>query len=137
MKKILFTLVLIVGFINAADLSKEMKAQNKKIVQLASQEISKTLPQTIDKYTKLTKVTGKDTTLLYIFEINTGSKSDESVKNEDKSRMKKAVTAGICKSSKRFLDAQIDISYIYISAISKAELFKFDVTQKSCLKDKK
>jgi len=111
---------------------KEMQKQNREIVKLSSQELSKTLPQTIDKYTTLTTVEGKDTTIIYTFEINTGAKSDETVKKEDRTRMQKAVTTGICQSAKRFLDAQINISYIYISAKSKAELFRFDVTQADC-----
>ena len=110
----------------------EMKKQNREIVKLSSEEISKTLPQTIDKYTTLTTVEGKDTTIIYTFEINTGAKSDEAVRKEDRTRMQKAVTTGICQSSKRFIDAQINISYIYISAKSKAELFRFDVTQADC-----
>ena len=111
----------------------QLKKQNKELVKLAATEINKTLPQTVDKYTTLTKVEGKDTTILYTYEINTGSKSDETVQKEDKTRMKEAVTYGICKSSKRFLDAQINISYLYISAKSKVELFRFDVSQSDCV----
>jgi len=115
------------------DLSnKEMQKQNKEIVKLASEEISKTLPQTVDKYTVLKIVEGKDTTLVYTFEINTGAKSDATVQKEDHSRMKQAVTTGICHSAKRFIDAQIDITYIYIAAKSKTELFRFEVTQADC-----
>ena len=110
----------------------EMQKQKREIVKLSSEEISKTLPQTVDKYTVLTKVEGKDTTITYTFEINTGAKSDEAVKKEDRTRMQKAVTTGICQSSKRFIDAQINISYIYIGAKSKVELFRFDVTQADC-----
>ena len=110
----------------------EMQKQKREIVKLSSEEISKTLPQTVDKYTVLTKVEGKDSTMVYTFEINTGAKSDEAVKKEDRTRMQKAVTTGICQSSKRFIDAQINISYIYIGAKSKAELFRFDVSQKDC-----
>lgn len=113
----------------------EMQKQNKEIVQLVAEELNKTLPQTIDKYTQLVTVEGKDTTLLYVYEINTGVKSDESVQKEDKTRMKEAVTHGICRSSKRFLDAQISISYIYVSATSKVELFRFDVSQTDCPKE--
>ena len=111
---------------------KEMQKQKREIVKLSSEEISKTLPQIVDKYTTLTKVEGKDTTITYTFEINTGAKSDETVKKEDRTRMQKAVTTGICQSSKRFINAQINISYIYISAKSKEELFRFDVTQADC-----
>ena len=112
--------------------NKEMVKQNREIVKLSSEEISKTLPQAVDKYTTLATVEGKDTTLIYTFEINTGAKSDEAVKKEDRTRMQKAVTTGICQSSKRFIDAHINISYIYIGASSKAELFRFDVTQADC-----
>jgi len=111
---------------------KEMQIQNREIVKLSSEEISKTLPQTIDKYTILTKVEGQDTTLIYTFEINTGAKSDDTVRKEDRTRMQKAVTTGICQSARKFIEAQINISYIYISAKSKAELFRFDVTQANC-----
>ena len=141
MKKTLLALSIIVALsqyslaegIKQQDLPvEEMQKQKREIVKLSSEEISKTLPQTVDKYTILTKVEGKDTTITYTFEINTGAKSDEAVKKEDRTRMQKAVTTGICQSSKRFIDAQINISYIYISANSKAELFRFDVTQADC-----
>ena len=111
---------------------KEMLKQNREIVKLSSEELSKTLPQAVDKYTTLTKVEGKDTTLIYIFEINTGAKSDDTVRKEDRTRMQRAVTTGVCRSSKRFLDAQINISYVYISASSRAELFRFDISQEDC-----
>lgn len=112
----------------------ELIKQNRQIVKLASKEITKTLPQKVDNYTVLQKVEGKDTTLTYVFEINTGAKSDETVKNKDRSRMQKAVTKGICQSSKRFLDAEINISYVYKSTASKVVLFQFDVTKDDCSK---
>ncbi len=112
--------------------AKEMKKQNAEIVRLSSEEISKTLPQKVDKYTTLTKVVGENATLIYTFEINTGSKSDEAVKKEDKSRMQKAITTGVCQSASKFLDAEVKIRYIYLSAKSKAELFYFDIAQADC-----
>jgi len=140
-KKSLLTLSIIIAFsqysfaegIKQQDLPvKEMQKQKREIVKLSSEEISKTLPQTVDKYTVLTKVEGKDSTMVYTFEINTGSKSDDAVRKEDRTRMQRAVTTGVCQASKRFLDAQISISYIYISAISKANLFQFDISKKDC-----
>jgi len=143
MKNILFTTILLalisqISF--AQDLKmrteefpkKELRSQNKDIVQLVSKEISSTLPQKIDNYTTLVSVEGINTTLVYTFEINTGSKSDEAVKNKDRSRMKRAVTKGVCQSSSKFLEAGINTSYIYASAKSKAHLFQFDITQKDC-----
>jgi len=140
-KKSLLTLSIIIAFsqysfaegIKQQDLPvKEMQKQKREIVKLSSEEISKTLPQAVDKYTVLTKVEGKDSTMVYTFEINTGSKSDDAVRKEDRTRMQRAVTTGVCQASKRFLDAQISISYIYISAISKANLFQFDISKKDC-----
>lgn len=111
----------------------KMQQQNRTIVKLASEELSKSLPQKIDAYTTLLKIEGKGETLVYTFEINTGAKSDEAVRKEDRTRMQKAVTHGICSSSKRFLDADIALSYRYISAKSKEELFRFDVSKADCL----
>ena len=113
--------------------TKELKSQNKLITKLAADEISKSLPQTIDKYTTLVKVKALNTTLVYMYEINTGAKSDETVIKEDHTRMQKAVTKGTCRSSKRFLEADISISYIYNSAKSKKKLFQFNINQTSCL----
>ncbi len=112
--------------------AKEMKAQNVEIAKLVAQEISETLPQVVDQYTTLVDIKSQETILLYTFEINTGAKSDETIRKEDKSRMKKAITTGICQSSSKFLAAGINTSYIYNSAKSKAFLFRFDVTQKDC-----
>ncbi len=112
----------------------QMAAQNKTIVQLAATEISKELPKKIDPYTNFVSVQGKETTLVYTFEINTGAKNDKAVISDDKKRMEKAVTNGVCRSSKRFLDAQIDITYIYKSEKTKATLFQFDMTQAKCFK---
>jgi len=109
-----------------------MIAQNQKIAKLAAEEMNKTLPQTIDKYTTLVQIAAKGTVLEYLFEINTGAKSDETVQKEDHARMEKAITEGVCHSSKRFLDAKINITYIYRSAVSKAELFRFDISQEKC-----
>jgi len=111
---------------------KEMKSQNITIAKMVAQEMSSSLPQVIDKYTTLTSVKNKVTTLIYTFEINTGSKSDDTVKKEDKTRMKEAVTMGVCQTSHKFLKAGISTSYIYISAKSKAKLFEFNISQKDC-----
>jgi len=112
--------------------AKEMKKQNIEVAKLTAAALSKDLPHTIDKYTTLIKIISEGTTLIWTFEINTGAKSDESIKNEDHSQMQKAVTKGICQSSSKFLIAGINTSYIYISAKTKANLFRFDISQKDC-----
>jgi len=135
-------LMLITNILNANDVDtrteefpkEQMKSQNKVIVKMFTEELSKNLPQKIDNYTNFVKIHNDGTTIIYTFEINTGSKSDKTVRDEDKSRMHKAVNSGICKSSMKFLEAGINISYLYISASSKANLFRFDVTQEDCIK---
>ena len=135
-------LVLITNTLYAGDVAtrtdefpqEQMKSQNKIIAKMFVEEMSRSLPQKIDKYTNFVKINNNDTTIVYTFEINTGSKSDDAVRNEDRSRMHKAVKSGICKSSLKFLEAGINISYLYISASSKADLFRFDITQNDCIK---
>ena len=134
MKKIILSALLISNVLFAIDnMAEKVKTQNQEIVKLVAKEISSQLPQKIDDFTQLVKLEAKGQTLLYTYEINTGSKSDEAVIKEDKSRMKKAVTKGICDSSERFLTNGIDISYIYASSKSKKELFRFDVSKKDCM----
>ena len=142
MAKRLFIILLLSIPVFAADMQiqnrelpkSEMKSQNKQIVKLAAAEISRTLPQEIDRYTKLVNMKADEATLVYIYEIDTTPKSDETVRKEDHSRMQEAVTRGTCKSSKRFLEAAISLRYIYISASTKSELFRFNIDQQSCLK---
>ena len=112
----------------------DMKVQNRKIIALVVEELSKDLPKTIDQFTQFVSIKSDDLTLIYVFEINTGVKSDESVQKEDHTRMQSAVTQGVCRSSQRFLDAQINISYLYNSAKTKDKLFQFDITQADCVK---
>ncbi len=141
MKKTLLTLVAITISLFSSDIqiktdefpAKEMKKQNREIASLTAESLSKDLPHTIDKYTTLTKVISEDTTIIWTFEINTGSKSDESVRKEDHSRMQKSITKGICQSSNKFLQAGISVSYIYVSAKTKNDLFRFDISQKDCV----
>jgi len=110
----------------------QLEKQNKEITILVAQELSKDLPKDIDKYTKFTSIVAHGATLTYTFEINTGSKSDKSVMEKDKSRMEEAVVNGVCRSSKRFMDAQITVNYVYKSAKSKVKLFTFEINQKRC-----
>jgi hypothetical protein len=113
---------------------KQLQKQNKQIVQLAAQELSKTLPQKINKYTTITDIKADGTTLIYLYEVNTGSKSDQAIIKEDRTRWEKLFVENVCKRSKRFLDAQVHLSYRYISAKTKVKLFQFDVTQAKCFK---
>ena len=110
----------------------KMQKQNREIASMAAKEISKSLPQKIDKFTTLQSIKNKNTTLIYTFVINDPAKSDDAIIQQDHSRMQKVVVDGVCKTSKRFLQAGINISYLYISAKSKKVLFKFDITKEKC-----
>jgi len=110
----------------------KFKEQNSQIIKMVVSEISKSLPQKVDKYTTMTTIRDENLTLIYTFEINTGSKSDEAVIKEDKPRMQKAVTKGLCQTSKKFLDADISLAYEYKSATTKKELFTFLITKERC-----
>ena len=141
-----FTLLLLLGvFLHlSADVPKnvttqefpqsELKKQKMQIASMAAKELSKNLPQKIDKYTTLLSIKNEDATLVYTFEINSGAKSDEAIIKEDHSRMQKAVTRGVCNSSAKFLEAGINTRYIYRSAKSKKRLFVFNITQDECEK---
>ena len=130
MKKILIC-ILLATITQADDLQDKIKLQNQNVVKMAAESLSKELPKKVDNFTKLISIKAKDETLLYTFEIDAPS-SDEEIKAKDKTRMQKAVTRGVCKSSKRFLDSDIKISYIYTSAKSKKELFRFDIDKAKC-----
>lgn len=112
----------------------QLQKQNIQIASLAAKQLSKDLPQVINKYTTIVSVKAVDTTLTYTYEINTGAKSDETVKSEDRTNWEKIYVKNVCERSKRFLDAQVALSYVYISAKTQAKLFQFDVTQAKCFK---
>ena len=107
--------------------------QNKNVVKMAVEEMSAKLPQKVDEFTQLVAIDAKGEQLIYTFEINTGAKSDKTVIEEGKERkMGERVLKGICKSSKRFIESGIGISYIYNSASSGGRLFRFDANKKVC-----
>jgi len=110
----------------------KMREQNIQIATLAAKEISKNLPQKIDKYTTLKSIENHNTTLVYTFLINDSRKSDTVIRKQDHTRMQKAITEGLCRSSKRFLQAGINISYKYLSEKSKNLLFRFDIAKDKC-----
>ncbi len=143
MKKLLLSIIMMLTlspFTNATEVVKDgkeyplekLREQNQKIIKMVVEEVSKNLPQKVNKYTQMIKIRDENLTLIYTFEINASPKSDETVRKEGKAKMQKNVSKGICQSSKRFLEAGVSISYEYISASTKKELFTFTMTQKIC-----
>ncbi len=112
----------------------QLQKQNTQITELAAAQISKDLPQVINKYTTITDIQAIGAKLIYIYEIKTGAKSDKEVMAEDRTKWEKLYIANVCKRSKRFLDAQVHLSYVYNSEKTKVKLFQFDVTQAKCFK---
>ena len=153
MKKLLFTVLAVVTITNSsfakeelqktndpatqAKADKQLKLQNKEIVKLVVEEIGKKLPQKVDDYTQYVAIKSEGLKLISTFEINTAPKSDETVIKEDKPRMEQFIRKGICQSAKRFLQSDIDITYVYTNAMTKKELFRFAVTEKDCSKYRK
>ena len=123
--------LLSVGSLVADVIPDKVKLQNQNVVKMAAEGLSKELPKKVDAFTQLISIKAKEETLFYTFEIN-ATQSDDAIIKKDKTRMKKAVTQGICKSSKRFLQSDITISYIYTSAKSAKKLFQFDVNKTAC-----
>ncbi len=115
-----------------AKADKQMKLQNRNVIKHVIDEYSNKLPQKVDEYTSFVNIKSEDLTLVYVFEINSGVKTDETIIKEDRDRMSKVVTYGICNSSKRFLESDINIAYVYNSAATKKQLFRFDVTKTDC-----
>ena len=115
------------------DMSVEMlRKQNLAVVRKAVEGLRQTLPQKVDDYTTLVGVDSNGTQLIYIFEVDGGPKSDETLRKEGNERMAPRVKQGICKSAERFLRSGISIRYRYLSRGSKAEILRVDVSEKDC-----
>jgi len=112
----------------------KMREQNLNIVKKAVEGIGKTLPQKVDNRTTLERIEGEGTRLIYTFVVDGAPKSDEALRKEGQTRMAPIVKAGICRSSARFLQAGIDLSYRYLSKATGAEILRVDVSKKDCQK---
>jgi len=110
----------------------KQKQQNLEIVQKAVEGIGENLPQKVDRYTTLTGIESNGTRLIYIFEVDGGVRTDEALREDGKKRMAPVIKAGICSGSKRFLQADIEIRYRYLSKRSHAEILRVDVSKKAC-----
>jgi len=112
----------------------KIREQNLNVVQKAVEGIGENLPQKVDAYTTFTQIKSNGTELIYIFEVDGGVRSDETLKAEGAERIAPVVKQGICHQLKRFLDSDIDISYRYFSKATKKQILQVDVTKKDCLK---
>ncbi|KYJ85895.1 hypothetical protein [Sulfurovum riftiae] len=110
----------------------KIKEQNLNVVRKAVEGIGEHLPEKVDQYTTLTGIDSNGTRLIYIFEVDGGMRSDEALKEDGKKRMAPVIKAGICQGSQRFLQADINISYRYLSKASKNEILRVDVSKEDC-----
>ncbi|QOY52872.1 hypothetical protein [Candidatus Sulfurimonas baltica] len=135
--------LLIILFLTIVTFATDMKMQNKELVDYTTIQNkfiidvdepanSQTLPKQIDRYTKLVNIKTGNSKLVYIYEIDTNSQTDEAVKLEDRATMKEAIIRGTCISSKQLLEANISLQYLYKSSRTKKELFNFQVNHESC-----
>jgi len=127
---ILSTLTLFMS-LNASVIPDKVKLQNQNVVNMAAKSLSDELPKKVDKFTSLIKIDPRGEVLIYTFEINS-TKSDDELIKKDKTKMKKRITSGVCSSSKRFLQSDISIKYIYQSKKSKKEIFNVDINKSVC-----
>ncbi|WP_456403600.1 hypothetical protein [Hydrogenimonas sp.] len=130
--RILLALTLLAPALFADELAEKIRIQNQNVVKAAAESLAGELPKRVDAHTRLIAIDPKGETLLYTFEIDAGPKSDEAVIAEGKERMGRNVTAGICATSRRFLESGITIAYRYVSAATGRELFRFDIDEKRC-----
>ncbi len=106
--------------------------QNAQILEMMKEELSKGLPKKIDAYTTFVGVDVEGQTFIYIYEINAGAKSDESIRKNDMPRMKKIIIQAECRRSKIHFDNGMALQYRYKNAITKTDLFKINIEMKDC-----
>jgi hypothetical protein len=109
----------------------KMREQNLIVVQKAAEGISKTLPQKVDKFTKLTSIDSNGTRLIYTFEVDAGPKNDKTMRQEG-IKMAPRILSGICTSAKRFMEADITLTYRYVTTKTKAEILRVDADKSKC-----
>jgi len=128
-------LLLVLNIILSADDNYDKKvAQNREILEMMKKELSKGLPKKIDPYTTLVSVDVDALTLISTYEINTGGKSDESVRKNDMPRMTKAIIHGECRRSKVHFENGMAIKYRYKNAVTKKDIFDITISLKDCAK---
>jgi hypothetical protein len=109
----------------------KMREQNLNVVKKAVEGMRENLPQKVDSFTKLITVDSNGTQLIYTFEVNTGAKSDDTMRKEGL-KMAPRILKGICGSAKRFIEADISLSYRYISSATRTEVLRVDGDKSKC-----
>jgi len=112
----------------------KIKMQNRQVVKKASEGLAETLPKRVDEYTTLVSVKGTDTRLIYRFEVDDPPKSDEEMKKRGID-MAPRILKGLCLSSRRFIDADIVMDYIYINKATGNEILEVVADKDICTRE--
>lgn len=125
MKKIIFTACLIAFGLTSCQQAKQ------KVFEIASQEVNKQCPMTIDEMTRMdsTSYTGGDNTFTYYYSL-TGAADDPQIAEATQKQLTENLP-GIIKSTddlKLYREMDVTMLYVYMSDKTHKELFRVKVT---------
>jgi hypothetical protein len=109
----------------------KLKQQNRELVQKAVEGLNENLPQKVDDFTQFVGVEGNGTKLTYLFDVDAGPKSDATLRKEG-TAMAPRIRTGICATAKRFLQADITLSYRYRNRTTGTPVLVVDVNKTQC-----
>lgn len=109
----------------------KLKQQNRELVQKAVEGLNENLPQRVDALTQFVGVEGNGTNLTYLFDVEAGPKSDATLQKEG-AAMAPRIRQGICATAKRFLQADITLTYRYRSHATQQTILEVDVNKTQC-----
>lgn len=125
MKKIIFAACLIALGLTSCQQAKQ------KVFEIASQEVNKQCPMTIDEMTRMdsTSYTGGDNTFTYYYSL-TGAADDPQIAEVTQKQLTENLP-GIIKSTddfKLYREMDVTMLYVYLSDKTHTELFRVKVT---------
>lgn len=125
MKKIIFAACLIAIGLTSC------KQAKQKVFEIASQEVNKQCPMTIDEMTRMdsTSYTGGDNTFTYYYSL-TGAADDPQIAEATQKQLTENLP-GIIKSTddlKLYREMDVTMLYVYLSDKTHTELFRVKVT---------
>lgn len=125
MKKIIFVACLIALGLTSCQQAKQ------KVFEIASQEVNKQCPMTIDEMTRMdsTSYTGDDNTFTYYYSL-IGAADDPQIAEATQKQLTENLP-GIIKSTddlKLYREMDVTMLYVYLSDKTHKELFRVKVT---------
>lgn len=125
MKKIIVAACLVVLGLTSCQQAKQ------KVFEIASQEVNKQCPMTIDEMTRMdsTSYSGGDNTFTYYYSL-TGAADDPQIAEATQKQLTENLP-GIIKSTddlKMYREMEVTMLYVYLSDKTHEELFRVKVT---------